>query len=436
MKKTLNINLAGYPFTIDEDAYNLLKDYLDTIKYAFDNNDDTGEIASDIESRIAELLLEKESGKFRIVSAREVTEVINRIGQPSDFIETIEEVDVKEEENIKETAPTPPPYNPQYQSNNPFVRKKLFRDPQNSMLGGVCSGLAMYLNWDVTIVRLITVVLFFLSASTVAIVYIILWIIVPAADSPLQRMQMKGENPTMENIGRNVTETYREETDNSNSLQNNSRGFFSQAISVFVKCLIIFGLIIAAPVLIAVSAVLIGCVIAVFVISIGIFSGGMFDSLHEGLMVLFILFAVIGGAITLGVPIWLLFRKALKKSDSSSNPSTRRALLIIWLCGIAMVSVFSVRAVKESHKLQKYDWGVTFDKIEDIDIDLDDNNVGNIKISSSGIKIRDKKGKVTKIGPTGINIGISEESVVDSNDSIVEKETITDTIVSVNPLNE
>ena len=92
MKKTFNINLAGYPFIIDDDAYNMLKDYLDTIRYAFDSSEDTGELAADIESRIAEILIEKNNGTHKIITLDDVSKVLERIGKPSDFIE-IKEID-------------------------------------------------------------------------------------------------------------------------------------------------------------------------------------------------------------------------------------------------------------------------------------------------------------------------------------------------------
>lgn len=434
MKKTLNINLAGYPFTIDEDAYKLLENYLDTIRYAFDTKDDTGELAADIESRIAELLIENEKGGVRIVTFDEISRVIERIGKPSEFIDIDESVKTEdstneEEINVKEEKITPPPYEPdQKYSRNPFARKKIFRDPQNAMIGGVCSGIAAYLHIDVTIVRILTVLLFFLSASTVAIIYIILWIVVPEARTPLQRMQMMGEDPTMENIGKTVREKYQySPTDNYSQSQSQRSGFIPTAISIFVKCLVIIGLIIAFPLIIVLGATLIGCMIAIFVIGIGIFSGGMFDTATEGLMVLFILLAVVGGAITIGVPLWLFIRNSWKKKDVSYNPSTQRAILIVWLCGIAMVAVFTVKAVKKGQQLDKNKWIPQIENLNNIDIDIDDEDDSErIKIDSTGIKIKDKNGEVLVIDPSGIKVktkGATEKSETIVTDSLSVTET-------------
>lgn len=439
MKKTFNINLAGYPFIIDEDAYNLLKDYLDTIRFAFVSNDDTGELAADIESRIAEILLEKEGRHNRIVTIEEISQVIERIGKPSDFIE-IEETSTQEiyqdsvEDQVRdEERPTPPPYEaPDQNQRNPFVRKKMFRDPQKAILGGVCAGLAAYLNMDVTIVRLLTVLLFFLSASTVAIVYIILWIVMPEATTPLQRMQMMGEDPTMENIGRTVADKYRS-YDNGmpGSSDNEPKGFLATAVSIMVKCLIILGLIVAVPIIIVLVAALIGCIIAVFVISIGIIGGGMFDSLAEGLMVLYILLAVIGGTITIGVPIWLLIRKLWKNKDFPVNPATQRAILIVWLIGIAMVSVFTVKAVRKGRQIDRHDWKVKTERLMELSSEEDEVEAEDFVIDENGIKVIGKNGDKIIITDEGVKISKGtqkkpEENPVDSLSSTSESVIISE----------
>lgn len=439
MKKTLNINLAGYPFTIDEDAYNLLKNYLDTIRYAFDTKDDTGELASDIESRIAEILIEKENNHLRIVTAEEITQVINRIGKPSDFIEVEESINETPGESQSETInisienPTPPPYTPNSKANNnnntnphysrnPFVRKKLFRDPENSLLGGVCSGLAAYLNIDTTIVRLIAVLLFFLSGTTVAIIYIILWIVVPPANTPLQRMQMRGEDPTMANIGKTVTENFQngEGPDSQNQINN---GFINNLFSIFVKCLVILGLVVAVPLLLVLAATLIGCMIAVFVIGIGIFTGGMFDSVTEGLLALFVLLAVVGGAITLGVPLWLLIRKIWKKREEPISVTTQRSMLIIWLIGIAMLAVFTVKAVKTGMKLDREHWGFNMENIQQLD-EMDESQLEDLSIENGRVSVTTKDGRKIEIFNGKVSIQ-EKEKVTDSItvDSIALEET-------------
>ena len=219
MKKTFNINVAGFPFIIDDDAYTLLSDYLDTIEKAFSRQEDGNEVASDIESRIAELLLECTSSGSQIVSAANVEEVISRVGKPEEMIE--DDINVSADETtgeakaiVNETESIiPPPYIPPM----PPTKRKLYRDPMNAMLGGVCSGLAWYLKLDPTMVRLITVLITIISVATGGIAYLILWIVIPEARTPLERMEMMGEEPTVENIGKTVTGNFRDDATQGSS---------------------------------------------------------------------------------------------------------------------------------------------------------------------------------------------------------------------------
>lgn len=437
MKKTLNINLAGFPFTIDEDAYNLLKDYLDTIRYAFDTKEDSGEIASDIESRIAELFLENQEGGVRIITLEEVSKIIERIGQPSEFIEVedavrIEDEKPKEEEIKIETGPTPPPYTGMQSTP---VRKKLFRDPQNSMLGGVCSGLASYLNMDPTIIRIITVVLFFLSATTVAIAYIILWIVVPEARSPLQRMQMMGQDTTMENIGKTVTENFQGEN-YPNEIEagknvNSTKRFISNAFSILVKIVVILCVIIGVPILLLLLFILFACVIGLFAGGISIFGETDLASIYGNeaeAIPFFTLMASVGAFITIGIPIWLMIRMIFKKKESYMSTNTRRSLLIIWLGGIALTAVFTVKAVKSMEKLDMSKFESRIERLQQLeDIDIDDDNLESLQIDDDGIRVKEKNGKSVVISNEGIKITEEKKDSV-TVDSITVKEITVDSI--------
>ena len=456
MKKTLNINLAGYPFTIDDDAYNLLKDYLDTIRYAFETQEDTEDLASDIESRIAEILVEKENGKFRIINKEEVSEVIERIGRPSEFIE-VEETQINTEphiENPDETIhpksssenhdTTPPPYDPSKYSKNPFVRKRIFRDPQGAMLGGVCAGIAAYLHIDVTVVRLLTVLLFFLSATTVAIIYIILWIVIPEAHTPLQRMQMLGEDTTVENIGKTVTENYKEKNpDNITQPKTGPAGFLSTVLSIFIKILIFLGLLIALPLLLAFTVGLIGCIIAVFVFLVamggGVFSGpdGWFDSSAEGLMVFYILLAVIGGIITIGIPVWLFFRMLWNKKDNSKSHYSSKyqpVLLAVWLCGLALLSIFSVQAVKKGQEIDRWEhsrWKIKKEKLKKVD-NMNEDDIEGVTINENGITFQTKEGEI-RVVTKETEQKIETDSLNNQTDSSIEH--MGEKIISIDTVN-
>lgn len=275
MNKTFNINVAGFQFVINDDAYNLLCNYIQAIEDTLGKTEDSRELINDIESRIAELLLERLSDTETIVTIQNVEDVIRRIGRPEEMIETESTVAVSDEGvesiSIEETkSATPPPFKAPLAS----VKKKLFRDPLDSKLGGVCSGIARYFDCDPTWIRLgiVFVVLasFFFTVFVfkmplwiiIPMAYVILWIVVPEAKTPVEKMQMMGETPTMENIGKTVTENYKETNkDYVAETAQRKNSFASALASVFgaiAKVILFIGLIIGIPVLIALAFGLLG----------------------------------------------------------------------------------------------------------------------------------------------------------------------------------
>lgn len=353
MKKTLNINVAGYPFVIDEDAYEILNDYLDTIDKAFSKQEDGKLITEDIENRVAELLIEKTEGRSIIITKSDVRNIISRIGQPDEIIETDTTINmefagmnVSAEESVK-SGTTPPPYVPPFTEGD-TLKKKLFRDPKNMMLGGVCSGLAWYFNIDPTIVRLLCVLLAFLSLTTFGIAYIILWIIVPEARTPLERMQMMGEKPTVNNIGRTVTndhdfyksEEINEESPKTKNIGNSIVRFFA----VMAKIFLIAVAIIACPVLLAL-------IIAFFVLlcaflalgtnlGINLFGEVLPDwYIESGSLPLVVLLCILGVIISIGIPLYCLIRIAFKSGKNKLSQKTRNCLMILFVIGILMTLI-------------------------------------------------------------------------------------------------
>lgn len=197
MKKTVNINLNGVVFYIDEDAFKVLRAYLDRLEKHFKNKEEGKEIIADIESRIAELFSEKINHENAVVTHAMVEEVMNIMGDPSEFDEDGE---TKSENN--------------YQAYTTSTKnKRLFRDSDNKVLGGVCSGLAAYLNIDPVIVRIAFGILPFLSFGVVIPIYIILWIIIPAAITTAQKLEMRGENVTINNIEKFIKREYEDVKD-------------------------------------------------------------------------------------------------------------------------------------------------------------------------------------------------------------------------------
>ena len=199
MKPTTKVNIGGYAFTLEEDAYQRLDCYLDSLKKHFEKNPEQKEIIEDIEQRISELLhlrLEKEQ---KVVSDANIREIIDIMGNPRDFgDEEQEQTDQsdysKTNNSIRETI-------------SAQIKKKLFRDPGQTIIAGVFGGLSHYLKIDAVLLRVIYVVLFLISMSISGrlgvifiVFYIILWIVMPKANTFYRKLAMTGTNPSIENI--------------------------------------------------------------------------------------------------------------------------------------------------------------------------------------------------------------------------------------------
>jgi len=196
MKKAIKINLSGLIFHIDDDAYEKLKTYLDTISRHFSNKHESKEIVDDIESRIAELFQEKISEENQVITVQIVDEVIDIMGNPEDIADSGEESDQKS--TFHETY---------------TKSKRLYRDSENSVIGGVCGGLAAYFNVDPVIFRLLFVIFFFVGGASI-LVYIILWIVLPQAVTAAQKLEMRGEKVNVSNLEKKIREEYDNVKDN------------------------------------------------------------------------------------------------------------------------------------------------------------------------------------------------------------------------------
>ncbi|WBX73223.1 PspC domain-containing protein [Tenacibaculum pacificus] len=188
MNKTININLGGFFFHIDEIAYQKLKRYLEAIARSLsDDPQGKNEIISDIEARISELLSEKITDARQVVNENDIEEIITIMGQPEDYAEV-------EEDYSDDTS---------YSSKTKkSTSKKLFRDGDDKFLGGVCSGIAHYFNIDVIWIRIAFIILVASGFSPLA--YIILWVLLPEAKTTSEKLQMEGEAVNIDNIEKKI----------------------------------------------------------------------------------------------------------------------------------------------------------------------------------------------------------------------------------------
>ena len=177
MKKTVNVAIGGCSFIIDEDAYNVMSEYLENFKGALDSSSASNDVMDELETRIADLLKQKMAGR-EVVNLKMVEEIIGQVGYPEGY----KEVNNTNNENM--SAP-----------------KRLFRDPDDKKIGGVCSGLSLFLGIDVVFIRIIFLIaLLFVGGGFWA--YVIFWIVAPEARTAVEKCEMRGLPPTAENIRR------------------------------------------------------------------------------------------------------------------------------------------------------------------------------------------------------------------------------------------
>lgn len=213
MNKTININLAGIIFHVDEEAYAVLTDYLRKLKAQFNRQEGGDEIMMDIEARLAELFTERMGETRQVISLADVEATIEIMGQPEDYADP----DAEEEMNGSSSG----------QSTSGDYRtyrapRRLYRDPDDNILGGVCSGLAAYMNTDPIWIRLAFVALV-IGAGTGFWLYIILWIVIPEAKTTAQKLQMRGEKINISNIEKSVREELKNVGESLNKLGKDGR---------------------------------------------------------------------------------------------------------------------------------------------------------------------------------------------------------------------
>ncbi len=241
MKKTYNINLNGQVFCIDDDATNALQAYIKTLEAHYLQEEDGKEIMADIENRIAELFTEylKEPYK-QVININDIDRVVRVMGNPNDII--------KEDTDNGERKKHP---------------RKLYRDPDHRILGGVASGIAAYFSISIVLVRLLFILLTFCFGITI-IVYITLWVITPMAVTAKEKLEMKGEGINVPNIEKNIREKY-------NDIRNKGKieAFFADLNRIFTSLFYAIGKFIKLSFSILAVFILIGGVL--FLCGIGWF---------------------------------------------------------------------------------------------------------------------------------------------------------------------
>ena len=207
MKKTLDVNISGYIYHIDQDAYDKLLRYISSLEKHYGNNEEAKEIVKDIEQRISELLNEKKKSENIVFSIEDINNIIEILGTPEDiFGEPNEETsDIKYK-----------------------VRKKLYRDDDKRIIGGVSAGLAAYLGIPVLLIRTALVIFILLGYGFPLIIYIVMWATIPKAVTPTQKLEMKGEPVNVENIEKTIKKEYEDVKENIKQTTPKIKSFISK----------------------------------------------------------------------------------------------------------------------------------------------------------------------------------------------------------------
>lgn len=194
MNKTVTANISGVVFHIETTAYDQLHGYLNTIRTYFKDSEGKDEIMADIEARIAELLKEHLNDGKEVIIMDHVKKVISIMGEPEQYMDEVDH----------EEMASPSGKSHQKEA---FYSKKLFRDPDDNLLGGVCSGIGYYFGVDRIWFRAAFLIAFFGFGFGV-LLYIILWIIIPAAKTTAEKLEMKGEPINVDSIGNAIKDEF------------------------------------------------------------------------------------------------------------------------------------------------------------------------------------------------------------------------------------
>lgn len=202
MKKSFPVHIEGRIYYFDEDAYERLNSYYNNLRQTF-TDEDGAEIVADIEARVAEIFSEKHPGDCTaVVTIYEVNDLITRMGKPE---ELAEESDEPTDKTVPDGA-VPPPYKgtPATPPEVPAPpRRRLYRDNRNKVIAGVLSGLAHYWSVNVTALRIAVVILAVCTwVWPLIMLYVVAWLLIPAAVTPRQMLEMNGQHVTVDSIGR------------------------------------------------------------------------------------------------------------------------------------------------------------------------------------------------------------------------------------------
>jgi len=341
MKKNININMFGVIYAIDEDAYDLLKKYLENMRSYYSRRSGGEEIANDVESRVAELFADLKAQGVEAITIEHVEDIIKRIGDPQQMDE---EADVKSERVMDGGYA---------EAVDDKSVRKLYRDPDDKILGGVISGLCHYLGIeDPVIARLIFLLLVFFSHAILVVVYAVCWALIPEAKTAEERLQMKGKRVTPNAINEELMQGVDRAKKFVNDPENQRKA--SGCLATFVK--VCFFSFLGFLTLVFGSILL--CILVVLGISLGATVFGL-GTAFVGLGLDPEIVNLLGGVPTwvqwtfagatilvLAIPLFMLLHKLLSKPEKSMSTGLVVTMIIVWILalGVAISTLIPIAA--------------------------------------------------------------------------------------------
>jgi len=350
MKKTVNVNLAGTFFHIDEDAFGKLTRYLDAIKRSLSDPQGSDEIIRDIEARISELFSEKIENSSQVISLKELDEVIAVMGQPEDYM--VDE-EIFEDSSSNSTRRS---------SSSSSSSKKLFRDVDDKFVAGVSSGIGHYLGIDVIWIRLTWVILVLIGFGSPLLVYLLLWILVPSAESTADKLRMTGEPINISNIEKKFKEGYDTVADKVKSadydkygqkVKSGASGFFDTLGSILLVLVKIFVKFVGVLLIITSLSTLIGLIVGLVSFgSIDFWGHGevmdiisLVDTTNSPIWLISLL-----ALLAVGIPFFILFILGLKlliDNLKSIGTPAKIVLLVVWILSIVGLGILGIQQATE-----------------------------------------------------------------------------------------
>lgn len=380
MKTSININLFGTVYAIDEDAHRLLDQYLTNLRSYFSKQTGGDEICDDLEHRVAELFWELKQQGNESISIEQVTEIMHKIGNPEEMgtqnADTESHANIPAEEPSKGQGESRNEGQRSYASNNnekTSGSRRYYRDGQNKILGGVLSGACHYFGWtEPLMLRLLFVLLCLFTDGIFVLLYLLFWLIAPKAVTAEERLKMKGEAVNPETI---KSEILNGAAANNTAASNNHSGCLKVLLGMLLApfgCVALFVLFILAVVLFSVAAGLFGG-------AIGMLGGGgvalaTLIAAERGTMVIVLICAIA----IIAIPIYCLYRWFRR----DVNPlSSLNAIILggIWLLAL-IFGWYNSHNLKEKfsnidYSTINFDFDKDHDQDWDVDFDIDNDSV-------------------------------------------------------------